>query len=62
MCRRTKVDNIEHFRTPILRDAGKELPVRASGNSNHRCEVSTVCLDKLDALLLLFPQLDNAVD
>ena len=59
---RTKVDDIEHFRTLVLRRAREQLPVRTGGDADDRHHVRAVVLDKLDARLLLLPQLEMAID
>ena len=58
----TKVDYIEHFGGPILGYACKQLSVCAGRYASHRRKMGTVVLHELDARLLLFPQLEVAVD
>jgi hypothetical protein len=57
-----KVDNIKHFRTLVLRNARKQLPVRASRYTDDRHHMRTIMLDELDARLLFLPQLEMAID
>ena len=59
---RTKIDDIEHFRTLVLRRAREQLPVRTGGDADDGHHVRAVVLDKLDARLLLLPQLEMAID
>ena len=60
--RRTKVNDIEHFRTLVFRRAREQLPVRTGGDADDGHHVRAVMLDKLDARLLLLPQLEMAID
>ena len=59
---RTKVDHIEHFRTLVLRDARKQLPVRTSRHTDDGHHVCAIMLDELDARILFLPQLEMAID
>lgn len=59
---RTEVNDVEHLRAPVLCDTGEELTVRARGGRDYGREVRPVHLHELNALFLLLPQLDNAVD
>lgn len=53
--RRTKVDDIKHFRALVLRNARKQLPVRASRYTDDRHHMRTIMLDELDARVLFLP-------
>lgn len=59
---RTKVDHIKYFHTPILGHTGKKLPIGTSCDGTDRIQVSPIVLDELDALLLLLPELEMAIN
>lgn len=58
----TVVEDVKDFGSTILCNAGKQLPIAASGNTNDSGHMSTVVFHEFDPLLLLFPQLDMTVD
>jgi hypothetical protein len=58
----TKVDDIIHFASTVLCDAGEHCPIRTRRYACYGDEVGVVVLDKLDAALHLFPEFQVAVD
>lgn len=52
---RTKVDNIENLRAPIIGYTSEELAICARRDGDNGLEVSAVVLDELDAGVLLLP-------
>jgi hypothetical protein len=59
---RTKVDDVKHFYAFVLRDARELLPIRTRGDTDDGHHVRAIMLDKLDACLLLLPQLQVTID
>jgi len=59
---RTKVDDVEHLACAVLSDASKHRTVRTRRHAYYGREVGMVVLDKLDAALHLFPELQVAID
>ena len=60
--RRTEVDDIKHFRTLVLRNTRKQLPVRASRYTDDRIHMRAIMLDEFDAHVLFLPQFEMAID
>ena len=59
---RTKVDDIKHFCTLVLRRAREQLPIRTGRDTDDGHHVRAVVLDKLDARFLFLPQFEMAID
>lgn len=58
----TVVKDIEHLCGTIFRNAGKHLPIAASGNADDGGEMSAIVFDEFDPLFLFLPQLDVTVN
>lgn len=58
----TKVYYIENLRCSVLRDAREQLAICACRDTDYRSKVRTIVLNELDALLLLLPQFELAVN
>lgn len=59
--RRTKVHNVKHFRS-VLSNSRKHRTVRTRTDCRDGLEMGPVVLDELDALGLLLPELEVAVE
>ena len=58
----TVVEDIKDFCSAILCNAGKHLPIAASGNAYDSGRVGTVVFYEFDPLFLFLPQFDVTVD